>query len=279
LPAVKGRHEHSVMNAHRAAVIGKPITHSRSPQLHLAAYAALGLTDWSYERLECDAAGTRGLVRSRGPEWVGLSVTMPAKAAALAVADVRTPRAEAVGAANTLVRRGDGWLADCTDVDGVLGALGAEDFGGADAVVLGAGGTARAAVVALAAAGVEGVSLVVRDPTRAQGTAECAEAAGLRTTMVSFEPADVALACRDAAVAISTVPSSAVAPLITAVATVPQVLDVIYDPWPTPLADAVLAAGGRLASGLDMLLHQAFGQVELYTGLPAPREAMAAALR
>ncbi|MGZ4553747.1 MAG: shikimate dehydrogenase, partial [Mycobacteriaceae bacterium] len=84
------------MSARKAAVIGTPIEHSRSPQLHLAAYAALGLSDWSYERLECDADGVPALVSSLGREWVGLSVTMPAKVAALEVADTRTARAEAV---------------------------------------------------------------------------------------------------------------------------------------------------------------------------------------
>lgn len=267
------------MTVRRAAVIGRPIAHSRSPQLHLAAYAALGLHDWSYERLECAADGVPALLSSRGPDWVGLSVTMPAKAAALAVADVRTPRAEAVGAANTLVRTDDGWLADCTDVDGVLGALGTDGLAGTHAVLLGAGGTARAGVVALAAAGARAVTMVVRDRARAQATVDCAERIGLQTTTVPFDRAAVAAACRDAAVVISTVPAAAVTPFVEALATVPNVLDVIYDPWPTPLATAVLAADGSFASGLDMLLHQAFGQVELFTGLPAPREAMAAALR
>ncbi|MGZ4520200.1 MAG: shikimate dehydrogenase [Mycobacteriaceae bacterium] len=270
------------MSARKAAVIGTPIEHSRSPQLHLAAYAALGLSDWSYERLECDADGVPALVSSLGQEWVGLSVTMPAKVAALEVADTRTARAEAVGAANTLVHSAHGWLADCTDVDGVLGALGVE--GGASlqterAVVLGAGGTARAVVVALASAGVQAVDLVVRDEARAGGTVRCAERAGLRTRVLTFERSEVARACRDAGVAVNTVPARAAAPLADVLASVPRVLDVIYDPWPTPLGTAVLAAGGRLASGLDMLLHQAYGQVELFTGLPAPREAMAAALK
>ena len=262
----------------KAAVIGKPIEHSRSPQLHLAAYAALGLSGWSYERLECDAEGVPALVGSRDEQWVGLSVTMPAKVAALAVADTRTPRAEAVGAANTLVRIGSGWHADCTDVDGVLGALGRDGLAGSRAVLLGAGGTARAVVVALAAAGVQAIDVVVRDASRAAETLQCAEAAGLTATALPFDRGAVAAACAGAAVAVSTVPAAAAAPLAPTLAEVPRVLDVIYDPWPTPLARAVLANGGTLASGLDMLLHQAFGQVELFTGLPAPREAMAAAL-
>ena len=131
--------------ARKAAVLGSPIAHSRSPQLHLAAYRALGLTDWTYERIECTAEQLPELVGGLGPEWVGLSVTMPGKFAALRFADARTERAELVGSANTLVRTPNGWRADNTDVDGVAGALGTVD---GPAIVVGSGGTAPAAVVA-----------------------------------------------------------------------------------------------------------------------------------
>ncbi|MBZ4599397.1 shikimate dehydrogenase, partial [Mycobacterium avium subsp. hominissuis] len=107
----------------RAAVLGKPIAHSKSPQLHLAAYRALGLHDWTYERIECDADQLPGVVGGFGPEWVGVSVTMPGKFAALRFADERTERARRVGSANTLVRTATGWRADNTDIDGVAGAL------------------------------------------------------------------------------------------------------------------------------------------------------------
>ena len=130
----------------RAAVLGSPIAHSKSPQLHLAAYRALGLTDWTYERIECTAEQLPSLVRSFGPEWVGVSVTMPGKFAALQFADERTDRAELVGSANTLVRTAHGWRADNTDVDGVDRRARAAST--AALVVLGSGGTARAAVVA-----------------------------------------------------------------------------------------------------------------------------------
>ena len=140
----------------RAAVLGSPIAHSRSPQLHLAAYRELGLTDWTYDRIECTEAQLPDLVSGFGPEWVGVSVTMPGKFAALRFATERTARAELVGSANTLVRVDGGWRADNTDVDGVVGALG--EVSGA-AAVLGSGGTAPAAVVALAAVWV-GVSWV-----------------------------------------------------------------------------------------------------------------------
>ncbi|MFD4292340.1 shikimate dehydrogenase [Rhodococcus sp. NPDC058505] len=266
----------------RAAVLGKPIEHSRSPQLHLAAYRALGLTDWTYERIECTGEQLPGLVDGLGPEWVGLSVTMPGKVAALGYAVERTERAVQVGSANTLVRIDGGWRADCTDVDGVAGALaevGVVDLAGASAVLIGAGGTSRPALRALADLGVAEVSVVARSADRAADTLACAGTMGLRARHQGFEQVALAAACRDAAVVISTVPADAVAPYASAVAHAPVVFDAIYDPWPTPLASAVLAAGGTVVDGLRMLLNQAFGQVEQFTGRQAPRAAMAAALR
>ena len=104
--------------ARRAAVLGSPVAHSRSPQLHLAAYRALGLADWTYDRIECSADQLPSVVSAFGPEWVGVSVTMPGKFAALRFATERTERAELVGSANTLVRVPSGWRADNTDIDG-----------------------------------------------------------------------------------------------------------------------------------------------------------------
>src|SRR4051812_13329288 len=158
-------------DARRAAVLGSPIAHSRSPQLHLAAYRALGLNDWTYDRIECTADELATLVGGLGPEWVGLSVTMPDKFAALAFADERTARAELVGSANTLLRTATGWRADNTDVDGVTGALRQErsdsGFGTGRAAVLGSGGTAPAALVGLVELGIAHVSVVARNPERA----------------------------------------------------------------------------------------------------------------
>ena len=118
-------------------MLGSPIAHSRSPQLHRAAYRALGLAGWTYDRIECGADELPVLVGGFGPEWVGVSVTMPGKFAALAFADERTRRAERIGSANTLVRTATGWLADNTDVDGVSGALGSAGPVAGAAIVLG----------------------------------------------------------------------------------------------------------------------------------------------
>ncbi|NIH79928.1 shikimate dehydrogenase [Amycolatopsis viridis] len=265
----------------KAAVLGKPVAHSLSPVLHRAAYAALGLDGWSYERIEVDAEGLPGFVRGLGPEWAGLSVTMPGKRAALDFAVRATGRAVAAGAANTLVRTAEGWLADCTDVDGVAGALRcAGGFsGGGTGLVLGAGGTAAATVVAFAELGVRRVVLVVRDPARAAETVAAAGRAGIEADVRGWAEADFGKLAADAAVLVNTVPPAAVAEHAAELAAAPCVLDVIYHPWPTPLAEAAAARGGRVATGLDMLLHQAFGQVEHFTGRPAPREAMRTALR
>ncbi|MFI2280250.1 shikimate dehydrogenase [Nocardia beijingensis] len=262
----------------KAAVLGKPIAHSRSPQLHLAAYRALGL-DWSYERIECSAEQLPGLVDGLGPEWVGLSVTMPGKEAALAYADERTDRAVLVGSANTLVRSEAGWLADCTDVDGVLGALrggGVTDL--TDGVVLGAGGTARPALLALWELGAKSVTVVARDAGRARGALELAERLGMVASLAGFDAAALHGICAAAGAVVSTIPATAAAVVAPAVAEAPVVLDAIYNPWPTPLAEAVARAGHTVVSGLQMLLNQAYGQVELFTGQPAPRAEMAAAL-
>ncbi|WET83173.1 shikimate dehydrogenase [Amycolatopsis sp. QT-25] len=271
-------------------MLGKPVEHSLSPVLHGAAFRALGLDGWTYERVETDGPGLPAFVRGLGPEWTGLSVTMPGKRAALEFADEVTPRAAAVGAANTLVRRETGWLADCTDVDGVTEALriaGEYSPGSGDtdddaddtAVVLGAGGTAAAAVVGLASLGVRTVRLVVRDPARATETVAAAQRAGLDVEVLRWAEADFGRLADGSAVLVNTVPPDAVRPHLAELARIGCVLDVIYHPWPTALAEAVADQGGRLATGLDMLLHQAFGQSEYFTGQPAPRAEMRDALR
>ncbi|WP_424188441.1 shikimate dehydrogenase [Actinokineospora sp. G85] len=267
----------------RAAVLGSPVEHSLSPVLHGAAYQALGL-DWTYERVECTEDELPRLVGGLGQEWVGLSVTMPGKRAALRFAEFATERAAAVGAANTLVHRPDGtWLADCTDVDGVTGALlvaGAyQPSGGNSALVLGAGGTACAALAAFAALGVSSATVVVRDPARAAEAEDCADRLSLPITVVEWSKADFADLATAAAVLVTTAPSAAIAPIADALSRAQHVLDVVYHPWPTPLAQAVESRGGHLATGLDMLLHQAFGQVEHFTGQSAPRVPMRDALQ
>ena len=270
--------------ARRAAVVGSPVAHSLSPVLHGAAYAALGLAGWTFDRIDCPADELAARVAALTPDWVGLAVTMPDKRAALALADERTERAIAVGAANTLVRLPDGgWRADCTDVAGVTGALtaagGYQRTSGATGLVLGAGGTAAAALAGLAELDVPDVIMVVREPARATEARATAERVGIALDVRRWADADLGALAAKSAVVVSTVPAAAADPHADELAAAPCLLDVIYHPWPTPLADAVRRQGGRLATGLDMLLHQAFGQVEQFTGRPAPRADMRDALR
>jgi shikimate dehydrogenase len=259
----------------RAAVLGRPVAHSLSPVLHRAAYAALGLDDWTYDALDIGAEDLPVLLAGLGEEWRGFSVTMPCKQAAADVADVVEPLPRLLHAANTLVRTDAGWRAENTDVTGIGMALqlaGVEQVG--SAAILGAGGTAAAAAVAVASLGAEHVDVVVRDPSRAGDVVRV-----LQTLGVSVTVAPLGTAALDAPLIVSTVPVGAQ----TAVLALPwrsghTLLDVLYDPWPTALADRVTALGGTVAGGLDVLFWQATVQVELMTGLPAPIEAMRTAL-
>lgn len=260
-------------------MLGSPIAHSRSPQLHLAAYRALGLRGWTYDRIECSAEELPALVAGFGPEWVGVSVTMPGKFAALAFADERTQRAERIGSANTLVRTATGWLADNTDVDGVTGALRSAGLvSGGGAVVLGSGGTAPAAVVALTELGVDDITVAARNPDNAARVVALATDAGVPARFCALDDPALGAAAAAASVMVSTLPADVAARYAPVLAGVPVLLDAIYEPWPTPLAVAVSAAGGTVISGLQMLLHQAFTQVELFTGRPAPRAEMTCAV-
>jgi shikimate dehydrogenase len=258
-----------------AAVLGSPVAHSLSPVLHNAAYDVLGLTDWSYECHECREPELAGFVDGLGPDWAGLSLTMPLKRVTLDVADEVDPLAAAVGAANTLVLSGRR-TAYNTDVVGIGATLG--DVSGR-AVVLGAGGTAQSAVAALREHGVDDVAVLVRDLARTAELRATAERLGVapRISAVLADPAQASAELAGADVVISTLPPGG-ADALTPPGAGAVVFDVVYSPWPTPFAAAALAAGASVLSGLEMLLHQAVAQVELMTGKPGPVAAMRAAL-
>jgi shikimate dehydrogenase len=212
-------------------------------------------------------------------DWVGLSLTMPLKRAALDVAAAATPLARAVGAANTLLLRAPGGiLAENTDVAGIVAALSEAGVGEpGQAVVLGAGGTACAALAALRDLGASRPTVLVRDMARSVDLGAAGERLAVRPAIRSWT--DVRAAVADADLVISTVPgggADSLADLPWTRRTV--VLDVVYSPWPTPLAGAARAAGCRVVSGLDMLLHQAAVQVAMMTARTAPIEAMRSAL-
>src|ERR1035437_8354414 len=172
----------------RAAVLGSPITHSLSPVLHGAAYQARGLQGWHYDRIECDEAALPGLIEGMGPEWAGLSLTMPLKRVALTVAGEVSPLARAVGAANTMVfpSRGPagGSRAENTDVAGLVEALRKTGLTRLEQpVILGAGGTAQAALAAVRELGHQSPAVLARNLSRTAELRETAERLGLRPVL------------------------------------------------------------------------------------------------
>ncbi len=261
----------------RAGVLGSPIAHSLSPVLHRAAYADLGLTDWTYEARECDEDGLASVLAEADDDDVGYSCTMPLKRRALQVADAVSDVATAIGAANTLLHVEGQWFADNTDWLGVAGSLAEAGVAVTGrVVVLGAGGTAQAAIAALA--GAEDVTVLVRDRSRVTELAATAERLERPVRFAALADAEAELPAAD--LVISTLPAGAADTLAGASWRAGQsLLDAVYAPWPTALADRVLQAGGVVVGGAEMLLHQAVRQVELMTGLPAPVPAMRAALK
>lgn len=261
-----------------AAVLGKPIAHSLSPVLHRAAYTALGLSDWRYAAIEC-AQADLPTVLAEYPNAAGFSCTMPLKQAVLRVAGSASPMATAIGAGNTLLPSPDGWHAENTDWTGVRDALAERGIQPDRVTVLGAGGTARAALAALP--GASEITVLVREPARAAELLAAAArlaAAGLLVARLRLarlgDPAPADLL-------ISTLPPGAADPLVSQlpIGAGCAVLDVVYAGWPTALARAAQHTGAPVISGASMLLHQAARQVELMTGRAAPVAAMRAAMR
>jgi shikimate dehydrogenase len=259
-----------VTSAHRAAVLGSPVAHSLSPVLHRAAYAELGLEDWSYEAIEIGEDELAGFVTALDDTWAGLSLTMPLKRVGLEFAATASDTARLARGANTLVRLGDGWAAHNTDVDGLVNALAEAGVHTHEAVVLGAGATGESAVLALARSGVTRVTVAARRPDAAaealHGVLESRAAAGAPLALETV-PWAQAGGLLDAPLVVSTVPRGVPDDLASAVPAAPGALfDVLYDPWPTPLAAAWAARGSTVLGGLDLLVHQAVLQVLLMSG-------------
>jgi shikimate dehydrogenase len=259
----------------RAAVLGQPISHSLSPALHRAAYAALGLGGWSYQAIECDEAGLPAWLAGLGPDWAGLSLTMPLKRAVLPLLDHADPVATQTGAANTVVFTGQARHGYNTDVAGLVTALTEAEARFASVLILGAGATACSALAALRELGQREVTVAVRDPARAQRLLASADRLGSRVALRPFGTLDDGLD-----LLLSTVPvggaDSYSERLREAEHPPTTVLDVVYHPWPTPLATAARAVGAVTIGGFEFLLHQAARQVELMTGRRAPVAAMRA---
>lgn len=257
----------------KCAVLGDPIAHSLSPVLHRAGYAAVGL-HWEYDAVQVPAGGLAWFVAGLGEGWRGLSVTAPLKREAMILADVVSDRVKLVGAANTLLMAGGEVHADNTDLPGAVAAI-RERYDGpiGDALILGAGATAASAGLALAELGATRIAIAARSASRASDTVT---AIARHPSRPQIRVLDLATVERgDEGIVVSTIPVVAQTPgLVARVGDVEVLFDVVYDPWPTPLASA---APRTLVSGLDLLVHQAALQFTAFTGVAAPLAAMRAA--
>ncbi|HTD58219.1 MAG TPA: shikimate dehydrogenase [Solirubrobacteraceae bacterium] len=271
----------------RLGVIGWPVAHSRSPAMFEAAFAACGMEDWSYQRLPLPPELFEETVRALPASgFVGANVTIPHKQAALALADCASDAATAIGAANTLTFAPDGTIeAQNTDAPGLIAAL--DRLTGMpahlSALVLGAGGSARAAVWGLLDAGAASVSVWNRTPERAR------ELTGELGGLAVDRPvqADLLVNCTSVGLQRSATDEQALNQLgmtVDQVGSYAYVVDLVYNgeptgssgpAHPTPLLAAALHCGvPNLLSGLEVLVAQGALSFELWAGRPAPLEAM-----
>lgn len=257
----------------RCAVLGSPIEHSLSPPLHRAAYAYLGL-NWTYDRVQVDVQGLAPFVCGLDASWRGLSLTMPLKVAVLELGEV-DQLATLAGAGNTLILEGGRRRVYNTDVAGLTGAVGKVAAAPLRRVtILGAGATARAALVAATELGAQQLTVVARTPSTAESLRALARNLG-----VELDVRPWSIQIPEADLAISTVVSGASDSIADAVAgSAPLIVDVIYDPWPTVLAVTAQRAGCTVVTGRNLLVGQALLQIELMTGRSVPAEVLYAAL-
>lgn len=259
------------------AVIGDPIEHSLSPLIHNAGFRSAGL-DWvgvAFPVAAGDAAAAADAMRSLGIR--GMSVTMPHKSDILVALDELTGVAAQLGSVNCITLRDGRLVGDNTDGAGFLGGL-RDDFGfdprGADCVVLGAGGAARAVILALTGAGAASVRVVNRTPAHAERAAALAGSVGSVGGAPDVASADLVVNATPIGM------GGAGLPVDAGLLRGGQIVaELVYHPAVTPLMGAAAAAGARTANGLSMLVQQAGVAFTNWTGVPAPVHAMAEAAR
>ena len=258
----------------RLGVIGWPVSHSRSPAMFRAAFQACGMEDWSYQRLPLPPELFDDTVRALGASgFVGANVTIPHKQAALAVAHHASEAARAIGAANTLSFTPDGAIeAENTDAPGVIAALGRSPAG-MSALVLGAGGSARAVVWGLLSAGASEVSVWNRTP---DGAATLATELGARAVSAPVS-ADLLVNCTSVGLQRSATDAAELNQLaltVDQVGSYGYVIDLVYRDEPTSLLATARLQGAIAVAGLEVLVAQGALSFESWTGMPAPLDAM-----
>jgi shikimate dehydrogenase len=254
-------------------VCGWPVAHSRSPAMHEAALAEVGLEDWRYLKLPLPPERFAETVRALGAAgFRGLNVTIPHKEAALRLADHATEAARAIGAANTLTFEDDRIHADNTDAPGLLATL-PKSPRGRTALVLGAGGAGRAAAWALHTAGAR-VEVWNRTAARAQAlAAELGVSAETRPG-----PAEIVVNCTSIGLSDDADPFKTLPLHADSLGAGSLVVDMVYRDGGTRLLEAARTRGASVVDGLEILIAQGAASFERWTGMEAPREAMRAAI-
>lgn len=251
--------------ARTLAVLGSPIAHSKSPKLHEAAYRVLGLP-WSYTAMEVVEGSLGAFVNTCDAAWRGLSLTMPLKREVLPMLASRTSLVDTVGAANTVLFDDQGGLHGFnTDVAGIIAALADHGMTTLESVqILGGGATAASVLAAVAQLGATRALVSTRDPDKSAFLRPIAAALEIELTIRPLGAMDRSLIVPSAV--ISTLPGGVEHGMTypEAVREGAALLDVAYEQWPSELAQSWSAVGGAVVSGLEMLLHQAVGQVRIF---------------
>ncbi len=259
----------------RLAVLGSPISHSKSPAIQRGAYAVLGL-EWRYDAIEMTGDRLPEFLSTRDETWRGLSLTMPLKRDVIPFLDHRHPLVDRVGGANTVLLSANGLWGFNTDVRGAVESFRGAGVDSLDSIhLLGAGATAASLLVAAAELGARRALVSARTPENARGLVDLGEREGVEVVVRPWGVQDRSLRAPDAI--ISTLPGGQNdMKFAEPVRQAAVLFDVAYDPWPSELATEWLAVGGTVISGLELLLHQAVGQVRVFLSgdpeVPLPDE-------
>ena len=258
-----------------AAVLGSPISHSLSPQLHMSAYKHLDISG-NYGSFDVPAGSLRDFLKDKASGWTGFSLTMPLKEEVLSVAEVIDPLVQRIQSGNTLVRQGDLWSLHSTDVRGFQSAWGYQNPSKPKSVlIVGSGATARAAAAAFDDTDTA-ISVIHRNTER-----ERSMRASVNLSSIKFLPWQFSNDFYESDLVINTTPKAALDSFAEEISHKPKgtFFDVIYNPWPTQFANAWANSGSTVISGLDLLIAQGIEQIKLFSGIDFDQQELSVFLK
>ena len=258
-----------------AAVLGSPISHSLSPQLHMSAYKHLDISG-NYGSFDVPAGSLRDFLKDKASGWTGFSLTMPLKEEVLSVAEVIDPLVQRIQSGNTLVRQGNSWSLHSTDVGGFQSAWGYQNPSKPKSVlIVGSGATARAAAAAFDDEGTA-ISVIHRNTDREESMR-----ASVNLCSMKFLPWQFSNDFYESDLIINTTPKAVLDSFAEEISHKPKgtFFDVIYNPWPTQFANAWANSGSTVISGLDLLIAQGIEQIKLFSGIDFDQQELSAFLK